>query len=92
MSTIIRSHLQMTMQILDIIFQFKFTHSFDFNNYSGVARAFPGERPAHLEPQSEEENEEKLRKDERKSRSMRRNWGNVAFLPTRGWESGYAPE
>ena len=42
---------------------------------SGVARAFPGGRPVHLEPQIEEENEEKLMKDERKStmRGMRKN-------------------
>ena len=40
---------------------------------SGVARAFPGGRPAHPEPQIEEENGEKLRKDERKSRRMRKN-------------------
>ena len=40
---------------------------------SGVARALPGGRPAHPEPQIEEENEEKLRKDERKSRRMRKN-------------------
>ena len=59
--------------------------------YSGVARAFPGGRPAHPEPQIEEENGENLRKDERKSRRMRKNWGNVAFLPTRGWESDYGP-
>ena len=39
---------------------------------SGVARAFPGGRPAHPEPQIEEENEEKLRKDERKSRRKRK--------------------
>ena len=62
------------------------------NLYSGVARAFPGGRPAHPEPQIEEENGEKFRKDERKSRRMRKNWGNVAFLPTWGWESDYAPE
>ena len=31
--------------------------------FSGVARAFPGGRAAHPEPQIEEENEEKLRKD-----------------------------
>ena len=51
---------------------------------SGVARAFQGGRAAHPEPQIEEENEEELRKDERKSRRMRKNQGNVAFLPTRG--------
>ena len=39
---------------------------------SGVARAFPGGRPAHPVPQLEEENKEKLRKDERKSRRMRK--------------------
>ena len=58
---------------------------------SGVARAFPGGRPAHSEPQIEEEKEEKLRKNQKKSRRMRKNLGNVAFLPTRGCESGYAP-
>ena len=40
---------------------------------SVVARAFPGGQPAHPGPQIEEENEEKLRKDERKSRRMRKN-------------------
>ena len=60
--------------------------------FSGIARAFPGGRPAHPEPQIEEENEERLRKDERKFRRVRKNWGNVALLPTRGWESGYAPD
>ena len=58
---------------------------------SSVARAFPGGRSAHPEPEIEEENGEKLRKDERKSRRMRKNLGNVAFLPTRGLESDYAP-
>ena len=60
------------------------------NTCSGVAcRAFPGGRPAHPEPHIEEENEENLRKDERKSRRMRKNLGNVAFLPTRGWDTCY---
>ena len=39
---------------------------------SGVARAFPGERAAHPEDQNEEENEEKLRKNERSYRKMRK--------------------
>ena len=70
------------------------SHNFltELSIFSGVARAFPGGRPAHPEPQIEEENEEKLRKVERKSRRMRKNWGNVAFLPTQGWESDYTPE
>ena len=46
---------------------------------------------AHPEPQIEEQNGEKLRKDDRKSRRMKKNWGNVAFLITQGWESDYAP-
>ena len=39
---------------------------------SGVARAFPGGRAAHPEDQNEEENEEKLRKNERSYRKMRK--------------------
>ena len=51
---------------------------------SGVAKTFPGGRFAHPEAQIQEENEEKLRKYERKFRRMRKNGGNVPFLPTRG--------
>ena len=50
---------------------------------SGVARTFPGGRVALPEDQIEEENEQKLRKKEK--------LGNVPLLPTRGWESIYAP-
>ena len=39
---------------------------------SGVARAFPGGRAAHPEDQNEEENEEKLRKNEKSYRKMRK--------------------
>ena len=39
---------------------------------SGVARAFPGGRVAHPEVQNEEENEEKLRKNEGKYRKIRK--------------------
>ena len=38
-----------------------------------ACRAFPGGRLAQLEGQNEEENEEKLRKNERKHRKMRKN-------------------
>ena len=36
------------------------------NKTSGVARAFPGGRVAHLESQNEEENEKSLRKNKKK--------------------------
>ena len=39
---------------------------------SGVARAFPGGRVSHPKVQNEEENEEKLRKNEGKYRKMRK--------------------
>ena len=39
---------------------------------SGIVRAFLGELTTHLEDQIEEENEEKLRKNERKYRRMRK--------------------
>ena len=58
---------------------------------SGVARAFPGGRVAHPEGQNEEENEEKLRKNERKHRKIRKNSGNVLILPNREWEASYGP-
>ena len=58
---------------------------------SGVARAFPGERAAHLEDQNEEENEENLRKYEINYRNMGKDWGNGPILPTREWEAGYGP-
>ena len=85
--------LSSTSSFLDLYFTCGSSHRRwkYFECLSGVARAFPGGQPAHPEPQIEEANEEKLRKDDRKSRRMRKNWGNVAFLPTRGWESGYAP-
>ena len=51
--------------------------------HSGLARAFLGGRVAHPEGQNEEENEEKLRKNERKHRKMRKNWENVLILPIR---------
>ena len=51
---------------------------------SGVARAFPGGRVAHPEDQNEEENEENLRKNERNYGKMRKYWGNILILPTRG--------
>ena len=63
---------------------------------SGVARAFPGGQAAHPEDQNEEENEEKLRKNGRTYRKMRKDWGNVpgnvCILPTREWEAGYGPD
>ena len=43
-----------------------------FRKNSGVARAFPGGRAAHLEDQNEEENEERLRKNKRTYRKMRK--------------------
>ena len=58
---------------------------------SGVARAFPGGRAAHPEDQNEEENEEKLRKNDRSYRKMRKDWGNHPILPAREWEASYGP-
>ena len=55
---------------------------------SGVARAFPGGWLALLEGQNDEE---KIGKNERKHRKMRKNWGNVLILPTREWEAIYGP-
>ena len=49
---------------------------------SGADRAFPGGWAAHPEDQNEREDEENLRKNERK-------WGKI--LPTRGWEASYGP-
>ena len=49
---------------------------------SGVARAFPGGRTAHLVGQNEEENEEKLRKNEGKYRKMRKIEEMFSILPT----------
>ena len=40
--------------------------------FSGVARAFPGGRVNHPEDQNEEENSEKMRKNERKYRKKRK--------------------
>ena len=60
-------------------------------SYSGVARAFPGGRAAHPEDQNEEENEEKLRKNERSYRKMRKDWGNHPIFPAREWEASYGP-
>ena len=59
---------------------------------SGVARAFPGGRSAHPEDQNEEENEERLRKNERSYKKMRKDWGNHPILPTQEWEAGYGPD
>ena len=56
---------------------------------NGVARAFTGGRVAHKKDQIEEDNEEKIEEIWEKRRRMTKNWGNVHFLPTRGWQSGY---
>ena len=47
----------------------------------GVSRAFQGERLPHSEALIEEENEETLRRNERKSGRVRKKLGNVPFLP-----------
>ena len=59
---------------------------------SGVARAFPGGWAVRPEDQNVEENEEKLRKNKRTYRKMKKDWGNVLILPTWEWEAGYGPE
>ena len=58
---------------------------------SGLARTFPGGRAAHPEIQNEEENEERLRKNKRTYKKLKKNWENVLVLPTREWEAGYGP-
>ena len=58
--------------------------------FSGVARALPGVgKPPHPEDQNEEENEEKLRKNERNYKK----WGKIVeiILSTWEWEAGYGP-
>ena len=58
-------------KVLSLLYEFSFVM---FSN-GGVARTFPGGRPAHLEPQIEEENGEKLRK--LKMRENLGEWGKV---------------
>ena len=47
--------------------------------------------PTHPEDQNEEENEEKLKENERNYREMRKDWGNYLILSTQEWEAGYGP-
>ena len=56
---------------------------------SSVARAFPGGRVAHPESQNEEENEESLRKNEKKWSKFGEKMRKVELLPTRDCEAGY---
>ena len=74
-----------------MVYQFIWPDTFSIT-YSGVAMAFPGGRLARPEDQNEEEKEERLTKNKRKYRKMRKDWGNVLILRTREWEAGYGPD
>ena len=56
--------------------------------YSGVAKAFPGGRVAHLEGQMRK----KMRKVWGKIRKLEWNLRKVELSPTRDYEAGYSPE
>ena len=56
---------------------------------SGVARAFPGGRVAHLESQNEEENEKSLRKNKKKLSKFGGKIRKVELLPTQDCEASW---
>ena len=58
---------------------------------SGVARAFPGGRLAHLENQNEEENKWSLRKNKENWSKFEEKVRKVELLPTRDCKAGYGP-
>ena len=58
---------------------------------SGIARAFPGGRLAHLEGQNEEENEWSLRKNKKNCSKFEKKMRKVELSPTRDCDAGYGP-
>ena len=59
---------------------------------SGVAKAFPSGRLAHPEGQNEEENEKRLRKNNKNLSKFEEKMRKVKLLPIRDCEAGYGLE